>query len=198
MSLGSLIGPAVSLVGGFLSKKTGEKEGGAIRAGSAEAAAKFDPFLGTGAGANEAIAGALGLGGAPGQDQAFQNFLGSTGFKAQLAAGSEAITGNQAAQGLLNSGATLKRLTTFGQDLAQGGFQNFLANLGGLANRGLTAAGGSAAALTGANVPAAAADRRGGEGFLSGLGDAAQGFVNAFGQVKNNPSVVGGFDPRGR
>lgn len=201
MSLGDIIGAGSSLLGGILSKKSGAKEAGAIRTGSREAAAKFDPFLGTGSAANTAIAEALGLGGPGGQAEQFQNFLDSTGFQAQLQAGSQAITGSRAARGLLGSGATLKRLTTFGQDLAQQGFSNFLGQLGGVAQRGLGAAGGAAQSLIGGNIPAAAAERRGEEGFQSGLGDLFGGAQRFFGantpSPVTSPAVVGGVVPFG-
>lgn len=78
---------------------------------------------------------------------AFQNYLNSTGYNFQLDQGSKAITSNAAAKGLLNSGATAKALTTYGQDLASTTFNNYLGQLGGLAglqgqqaNQGLGAA----------------------------------------------------------
>jgi len=201
MSFAQLIPIGASILGGILSKKSGAKQAGAIRAGSREAAAKFDPFLGTGAQANTAIAEALGLEGQEGQAEQFQNFLDSTGFQAQLQAGSQAITGSRAARGLLGSGSTLKRLTTFGQDLAQRGFSNFLGQLGGVAQRGLVAAGGSAQALAGANVPAAQAEAEGEAGFQAGLGSAFQGAQRFFGANTPSPevsaAVVGGVTGRG-
>lgn len=201
MSLGDIIGAGSSILGGILSKKSGGQAAGAIRAGSREAAGKFDPFLDVGGQANQAIGSALGLGGPGGQQQQFQNFLDSTGFQAQLQAGSQAITGNRAARGLLGSGATLKRLNTFGQDLAQQGFTNFLGQLGGVAQRGLGAAGGAAGALLGGNVPAAQAQLRGEEGFQSGLGDLFGGAQRFFGVNTPSPevpqAVVGGVVPFG-
>ena len=145
------------------------------------AAGELEQFAGAGEQATQGILGGLGFGDTEATDAAFQNFLNSTGFRSQLAAGSEAITGNQAAQGLLNSGSTLKRLTRFGQDLGQQGFSNFLGNLGGVANRGLTAAGGQASAISGSGQAAAAARRRGDEAFSSGIGQAAQGGFSMLG-----------------
>lgn len=199
MSIGSLLKVGGSIVGGLLSKRSGNKQAENIRAGSREAAAKFADFSDVGGAANRAIAGALGVSGAPEQSTQFQNFLNSTGFKARLQAGSEAITGNRAAAGLLNTGATLKRLTTFGQDLAQGGFSNFLSQLGGVAGRGLSAAGGEASALVGANIPAASAIQRGEAGFQSGLGSAFEDASQFFSGNTRSPggAVVGGVEPLG-
>jgi len=203
MSIGSLLKVGGSIVGGLLSKGSGSKQAENIRTGSREAAAKFADFTNVGGQANRAIAGALGLSGAPDQTEQFQNFLSSTGFQARLRAGSEAITGNRAAAGLLNTGATLKRLNTFGQELAQGGFSNFLSQLGGVAGRGLAGAGGEAQALIGANIPAAGAQAQGEAGFQSGLGSAFEDASQFFSGNTRTPggAVVGGvepLDPRGR
>jgi len=170
--MGALVGIGSSIVGGLLSKGSGEREAADIRAAGEAGAAQFEPFQTAGAGANQTILDALS--GGAGAQNAFQQFQGSTGFQSQLAAGSQAITGNQAAQGLLQSGSTLKRLNTFGQDLAQTGFSNFLGQLGGVANRGLAGAQGAAGALTGTGVQAAGAAAGGREGFQSGLGAAFQ------------------------
>lgn len=173
--MGNIIG---GILGGILGKKAGKKAGAEIDASSAEAIAPLGQFTDVGGQANEAIAGALGLGGRAGQESAFNNFLSSTGFQSRLRAGSEAITGNQAAAGLLNSGSTLKRLTRFGQELSQGEFSNFLGNLGGLAGRG--AATASTGAQLGVQSGQAAAEARlGGRNALaSGLGQAAEGLFS--------------------
>lgn len=65
---------------------------------------------------------------------AFKNYLNSTGYQFQLDQGSNAITGNAAAKGILNSGATAKALTGYGQNLASTTFNNYLGQLGGLAS----------------------------------------------------------------
>ena len=198
--MGNIIG---GIVGGILGKKSGKREAAALRAtgaeaagiaqaGGAEAAGVLDPFAQAGGVATQGILGGLGFGDTGETDAAFQNFLRSTGFRSQLAAGSEAITGNQAARGLLNSGATLKRLTRFGQDLGQQGFTNFLGQLGNVAGRGLTAAGGQAqqigaagragaGAISQSGQAAAAARRSGDAAFSSGIGQASQGVFGLLG-----------------
>tara|TARA_R110000772_G_C13310278_1_gene440217 strand:- start:9361 stop:9966 length:606 start_codon:yes stop_codon:yes gene_type:complete len=188
------------IVGGILGKKSAKKQAkrqeaaglaaqNNILQGGQQARDILNPYAETGSQANNVMAGGLGLGGQEGSDAAFGNFLNSSGFKAQLAAGSEAITGNQAAAGLLNSGSTLKRLNTFGQDLAQQGFSNFLGNLGNVAGRGLTAAGGQASAVQNSanagaqamlgGTNAGAETRAGGQAALqSGLGQASKGLFS--------------------
>lgn len=65
---------------------------------------------------------------------AYQNYLNSTGYQFQLQQGTDAITGNAASKGLLNSGATGKSLENYGQNLASTSFNNYLGQLSGVAN----------------------------------------------------------------
>lgn len=97
----------------------------------------------TGSNAIETIANLLGIGSGEGSgasDAAFNSYKNSTGFQNRLKTGSDAITGNAAAKGLLNSGSTLKGLDTFGQNLGSEEFNNYLKQVGGLASTGLNAA----------------------------------------------------------
>lgn len=85
-----------------------------------------------------ALTGAAGTAGdinqlltSPTQDNpAFKNYLNSTGYGFQLQQGSDAITGNAASKGLLNSGSTARALTSYGQNLASTTFNNYLGQLG--------------------------------------------------------------------
>lgn len=79
---------------------------------------------------------------------AFNNYLGSTGYNFQLDQGVRALAGSAAAKGILNSGATAKAITGFGQNLASNYFNQYLAQLQAAngqaqasANAGLTASG---------------------------------------------------------
>lgn len=102
----------------------------------------FTPQTQNGVNANNTEADLLGVGGDPTKaNAAFQNYLNSSGYKFQLDQGSQAITGNNAAKGLLNSGSTLQSLTQYGQGLGAQYFQSFLNNLQGLTNSGLQAGG---------------------------------------------------------
>lgn len=101
----------------------------------------FAPVAQQGAGANNFIAQLLGLQGGDQGKQAYQAFQNSTGFQSQMKAGQDAITSSASAKGLLNSGATLKGLTEFGQNLGKQSFENFLSQLGGVGDRGLQAGG---------------------------------------------------------
>lgn len=98
--------------------------------------------------ATNALSALLGLGGdTEAQNAAFNNYKDSTGFGFKMQQGQDAITGSAAAKGLLNSGATAKGLTRFGQDLGASTFNDYLGQLFNLSNQGLQA--GSLLANTG-------------------------------------------------
>lgn len=99
------------------------------------------PQIGNATGASNQMAGMLGLNGSAGQDQAFKNWQDSTGYQFGLNQGTQAITGNAAATGLLNSGATAKALNTYGQNYANTQYGNYFNQLQGLQNSGNQAAG---------------------------------------------------------
>jgi hypothetical protein len=180
--MASLIPVGAAIVGGLFSKKAKDKEASRIGTATRAGTAQLAPFQGTGVSANQAQANLLGLGDDAAGDAAFQRFQESSGFQSQLRAGSQAITGNQAARGLLSSGSTLKRLSTFGSDLAKQGFSSFLGQLGGVANRGLSAAQGSAQLITGGGVREAGARQEGTAGAISGFGQAFGGLGDAAGE----------------
>lgn len=105
------------------------------------------PSVGVGNNALSSIQGLLGLGGDPAQGQAgFQNYLNSTGHDFRMQEGTRAITGSNAAKGLLNSGATLKALNQYGQNLGSQDFANYLGQVGGLVTAGQNSANTVAAA----------------------------------------------------
>lgn len=135
----------------------------------------------------------------------FTNYLNSTGHQFQLQQGQEAITGSAAARGVLNSGATAKALTKFGQNLGTQSFNNYLGQLGGLAgqqgnlasayggivNTGVNAAGqvGQAGNIGGGNAAtqtAGAGESKGTgiAGAFNAVGGGLQSGINT-GQFKN-------------
>jgi hypothetical protein len=147
------------------------------------------PFLQGGAGASNELQGLLGIGGNPqAANQAFQNFLNSTNYKFQLGQGMNAVTGSQAAKGLLDSGATLKGLTNYGQNMANGALQGYMGNLFNVGTQGIDVAktigaagsqagqAGASALMNGAQSAAAlnmygvGAQNAGLNGLLQGVG----------------------------
>jgi hypothetical protein len=74
-------------------------------------------------------------------NNAFGSYLNSTGYQFQKQQGTAAVTGSAASKGMLNSGGTAKALTQYGQGLAGNYFNDYVNQLGTVANRGVTAAG---------------------------------------------------------
>ena len=183
--MGGVVG---GIAGGIIGNRGAKRQARQTREAAREAAGQVAPFRETGVAAQNALAAALGLQGGPDQDEAFQNFLRSTGFMAELGAGQQAITTSAAARGLLDSGATARGLQQFGQDLAASRFQNFLGNLGGLANQGVNAATFAGRALQGGLQNAATARAAGQQQLGAGVG-------NAFGALlpRVNPGSISLF-----
>lgn len=115
------------------------------------------------------------LNGGQGSQDAFNNYLNSTGYKAQMQAGDQAITGSAAAKGILNSGSAAKALTTFGQNLAQTGYNNYLSQLGNASQLGLQAGGVLSGAGQVSNSQSSGSSSTGGLG--SSLGSLAGLFL---------------------
>lgn len=101
----------------------------------------LNPTINSGVGAGNALSALLGVGGDPAaQQQAFQNWQNSTGYQFGLQQGQQAITGSNAAKGLLNSGATAKALDQFGTNYANTQYANYLNPLQTLLQSGNQAA----------------------------------------------------------
>lgn len=98
----------------------------------------MDGSIKAGAGANTAASNLL-MGG-PGSDAAFNNYKNSAGYEGVIKGGTDAITGNNAARGLLRSGATGKALTSFGQEAGKSFFKDYISQLLGLSQQGNQAA----------------------------------------------------------
>lgn len=77
--------------------------------------------------------GLLGIGGDPeAAKRAFDAYQNSTGYQFRLGQGTQAIDRSAAARGGLNSGATLKALERYGQNLGSQEFGNYLGQLNSL------------------------------------------------------------------
>ena len=111
---------------------------------------------------------------------AYGNYLNSTGYNFQLKQGTAALTGSAAARGILNSGATAKALTGYGQDLAKTSFNNYLNQEDVLSKNALTASGQIGQAGTQGGQAAAQATQSGVSSGANQLGSAAGGLYNFF------------------
>lgn len=97
--------------------------------------------VGTGTGATSMLGNLLGLGDTQAGTDAFNQYKNSAGYQADEHAGTQAITNNNAARGLLQSGDTLKSISQYGTDLTNKYYQNYLNDLLGLSGQGIAAGG---------------------------------------------------------
>jgi len=117
-----------------------------------------------------------GLGGLAGVQKLLKDpssVTSTPGYQFNLAQGQEAITGKAAAGGTLQSGATLKDLTRFGQGLATSTYQQQINNQMGLATMGAQTAvqGGQVAAGIGGDISSGLSNL----GAIQGAGQIGQG-----------------------
>lgn len=130
-----------------------------------------------GSNAGNQIANMLGLNGPQGQNQGFQNWQNSTGYQFGLNQGTQAITGNAATQGLLNSGSTLKAVDTYGQNYANTQYQNYLNPLQNLLGSGISS--GSVIGGAGNVSNSTSQGSSNGAGANGGIGGLISGGVGA-------------------
>lgn len=105
-----------------------------------------DPFytgqINSGANARTRLEDLLFLNGQGAANTAIDQFQTSPGYQFQMDQGRAAIDQSAIARGGLNSGSTVKALTQYGQGLANQEYQQYLSNLGGIANQGAQGASG--------------------------------------------------------
>lgn len=92
-------------------------------------------------GANAVGGAADGVAAAGGAQQGFQNYLQQAGFAPAMRQMTQGTVGQGAAAGMLNSGSTARALQSRGAEINQGFFNNYLQQLGGVADRGMQAGG---------------------------------------------------------
>jgi len=102
---------------------------------------QFAPYADAGGSALTRLMQGLGLGGEGGSQEFADAYRALPGYGAGIETGSRAITGNAAARGMLNSGATLKGLQRFGSDYEDKRSTDYLSRLMGLSGMGQTATG---------------------------------------------------------
>jgi hypothetical protein len=102
----------------------------------------YGGMMGQGTGANNFLSALLtGSGDTGAANAGYQGYLANAGYAPAMRQLSQQITGQGAASGLLNSGATAKALQTRGTELNQGFYNNYLQQLAGLSGLGLQAGG---------------------------------------------------------
>ncbi|HLY64859.1 MAG TPA: hypothetical protein VKU60_04930, partial [Chloroflexota bacterium] len=120
----------------------------AEQTGATQAAAGFQPYLSTGAGATYSLAELYGLptpsnpaGGEPLSDASLQAFQRSPDYQFALQQGIQAENASAAAKGGAISGGAAKELETFGSGLASQNLNSYLQRLQALSAQGESAAG---------------------------------------------------------
>lgn len=201
------IGVAGALFGGSkedkASKRAAQMADARIREGQAkvEGGNLNKVYSPGGAAAYNQALGLLGVGGQPTVDPAtgaqtpasgqpaFQNYLDSTGYRTQMKSGIDALNSNAAARGMLKSGATLKATQRFGAGLGQQYFNNYIGQLMGSANMGLSADQSLANVYTGNASQAAGALQQGYNGAAMGnaTADATQNIAGAIAYQNRQP-----------
>jgi hypothetical protein len=115
--------------------------------GKAEGA--LSPYISRGNTAGDAYMSLLGYGDAKAGEAAFNRYLDSTGYKFQLAQGVDALNTGAANRRLLNSGANLKNISNFGQQMGRQYFNSYLGLLAEPQGIGANSALGLAQAAAG-------------------------------------------------
>jgi hypothetical protein len=178
------IAAGMGLASMFMGNKSAKAEQGAINQGFDYM--KSNPLMQqaqTQGGEAMGLRGALlGLGGdQEAAEQGFQQYQDSTGYQFRMEQGQNAITGSRAARGILNSGASAKALTRFGQDFGSAEYEKYLGQLGQTADTGLEAAGltGRTGAAAGEATAGSIANNT--QNQMSGLGGLVKGIGSIFG-----------------
>jgi len=89
----------------------------------------LDPWMSRGNTAGDAYMALLGYGDPKAAEAGFNRYLDSTGYKFQLGQGVEALNTSAANRKLLNSGANLKAVSNYGQEMGRQYFDSYLGKL---------------------------------------------------------------------
>jgi hypothetical protein len=147
------------------------------------------PYINAGDTAESALMGFLGLGGDPqATDQAFNDYLNSTGYQFALNQGLGGVAQTKAAQGLLGSGSLVKALDSYGTGLAQQYGQQYVGNLQNMTNTGA----GAANALAGFGQNYAGQVSTNNNNAATAAGNAATTSANAFSNALNGAAGIYG------
>lgn len=192
--IGAVVQGIGSIVGASQQAKAAKKADQRLQEGRDYAINKsgLGDFRDAGVKANSTISNLLNIGGANDNTQAsqaaFDNYLNSTGYKFQMKQGQDAIASSAAARGLLNSGATAKALTKFGQGTGSQYFNDYLQQAGTVANRGEAAASDLAHTVTGTAGASANVAMQGGNAVADTLNTGFQNAADYLGYQSQNPS----------
>lgn len=146
-----------------------------------------------GTGAMTSLANMLGVG----DPNGYNNYLQLAGFAPAMRQLSQNITGQGAAAGILNSGATAKALQSRGAELNNQFFNNYLQQLAGLSGLGLQA--GGLVANTGQKSTGTSTG--GGPSTFGSIASTIGGIASIFGgsdsRLKSEIEEIGEWDGKG-
>lgn len=157
-----------------------------------DAQKNYGGFLQNGQDAGNALQGALGLGSPDQFNSAFAKYLDSTGYNFQLQQGGDAIDSNAASSHLLHSGANLKNLSNYGQQMGKNYFQTYLGNLQGQQQVGMQAAGGIAGAGQNYATNSSQNNWNQAEGLINGNNSLNAGFQNWYNELNKMGAYAAG------
>lgn len=127
---------------GFLKPKAAKSSSLSENVNNSLIKSTYGGTMDQGVGANNFLSSLLtGQGDVGAAQGGLSNYLQMAGFQPAMTALSRGITGQGAASGLLQSGATAKALQSRGAELNQGFTNNYLQQLAGLSGLGLQAGG---------------------------------------------------------
>jgi hypothetical protein len=144
------------------------------------------PYTSAGTNALAPAQALLGLSGPEAAQSAMADFQKSPGYDFQFNEGMRAVQSGAAAQGMLNSGATLKALQQRGQQLANQDFGTYYNRLMGMVQTGQNSAAGVGASGVQTAGGVAQTLASGASTQASIYGNAAQGIGNAVNNGANN------------
>jgi len=139
------------------------------------------PALGYTAQGGSMMANLLGLSGGPAQTEGLNNFANSGGMEFLREQGNRQIDSSQASKGLLLSGDTVKEKVKYGQGLGSTYLNQYMQNLLGLGNMGISSA----------NAMAGAGNTSTSHGESKGSGP-KQGLLQSFAQGAGSAAAAGG------
>lgn len=150
-----------ALKGGLSYALQGDNEGGygALQGAYNTAAANLAPYTGPGAAASTRLADLYGLNGPDAAAAAQAAFQQTPGYQFARDQGVKALDASAAKRGMLLSGNQVQAVQNYGTGLADQLFQQYLQNLGGQANRGVSAQDAANQNVINANAAYAAMKR---------------------------------------
>lgn len=157
-------------------------------------AGNLQPFINSGVGANNLLAGFYGVGGDKAvSDGALAQFMKSPDYQFALKGGTEALDNSAAAKGSALSGNQIRAQTEYGSGLATQNLSNYLTRLSGMSTQGQGAAAslGGLGASTGASMLGGATNMASiGAGIGGGIAN-TNAYTNLNGSNNVAQSVMG-------